>query len=66
MSLFDDGDAGHDRMVERVDFGDECPHCHSSYGLTAVQDLTGAPLFVCGCGAQWTSYTQVTRPLEAA
>jgi hypothetical protein len=66
VSLTDNGDDQHDEMVDRIDAGLECPHCHSnSIAIRETRDLTGAPLFVCGCAAQWTSYVDVTRPQEA-
>lgn len=64
-----DADDMHDEMVERIDEGDECPHCHSNVRagcITRTRDLSGAPLYICGCSAQWLSYTDVTRPREVA
>lgn len=67
MSLPDNGDDLHDEMVERIDVGVECPHCHGGpRGITAGQDVTGRTLFVRGCAAQWTSYTSVIRPRRSA
>lgn len=65
----DDFDDGFDSMVERIDAGEECPHCHArAYDGAILQtlDLSRKPLHVCGCGAQWRSYTEVSRPREAA
>lgn len=65
----EDFDAAFDSMVSRIDAGDECPNCHSHVqqgGIRTAVDVTGKPLFVCGCSAQWTSYTHVIRPREVA
>jgi hypothetical protein len=65
MSLPDNGDDLHDEMVERIDVGVECPHCHSESTEIVTRDLSGVPLFVCGwhC-AMDLAYTDVIRPRD--
>lgn len=58
----DDGDAAYDRMVARIDAGEECPDCHQGDRIIRGVAL-GIDLFECGCGCKWFDY--VTRP-EAA
>lgn len=59
----DDGDAAYDRMVARVDAGEECPACHQGDRITRGTAL-GIDLFECGCGCRW--FDAVTRLTEEA
>lgn len=58
-STHDDGDAQYDRMVARIDAGEECPDCHQADRITRGVAL-GLDLFECGCGCRWFDF--VTRP----
>ena len=55
-------DDGYDRMVARIDAGEECPDCHQTDRITRGTAL-GIELFECRCGCKWFDF--VTRP-EAA
>jgi hypothetical protein len=68
MTFPENEDDAYDAMVERVDAGVECPHCRCGRDAItpAAKDLTGLPLYVCGCGAQWRGFFDVTRPRRAA